>query len=52
MGCTVPYLPAGHMSVLNSHDRMIRVAAQVVHHHLTVAAELPGDARGHLFEQL
>ena len=50
MGRAVPYLPAGHMSVFNGNDGVIRVTAQIVHHYFTAAAELSGDARGHLFE--
>ena len=49
MGGSVPHPAAGHVAVFNGHDGGLRVVGgQVVDHHLTVGAELPGDALGQL----
>ena len=52
VGGAVPHLPAGDVAVLDGHDGVVRVAAQVVDHHLAVGAELGGDPRRHLLEQI
>ena len=48
----VPHLPAGDMAVDDGHDGVVRMAAEIVDHHLTAAAELGGDPLRHLAQQL
>ena len=46
-----PHLPTGDMAVEDGHDGMVRMAAEVVHHHFAVAAELGGNPGRHMPQQ-
>ena len=52
VGGAVPHFAAGDVPVLNGHDGVVRMAAQVVDHHLAAGAELGRDARGDLPQQV